>query len=103
MREGRARSVAAGDKMSTDVLVALVAAVVVGFILGQVIRRRDDARIVWTEPVDLEKADDDVKAMVQRGQIIQAIKRHRELTGAGLKEAKDYVDALKAQLPRANR
>ena len=37
---------------------------------------------------------DEVRALALQGNKIQAIKRYRELTGAGLKEAKDYVDAL---------
>lgn len=36
----------------------------------------------------------EVRALKDRGQAIAAIKRVRELTGWGLKEAKDYVDGL---------
>ena len=36
----------------------------------------------------------DVVALVAAGQKIQAIKRFRELSGAGLKDAKDLIDAL---------
>jgi ribosomal protein L7/L12 len=36
----------------------------------------------------------EVHALAQRGQKIEAIKRYRQLTGVGLKEAKDYVDRL---------
>jgi ribosomal protein L7/L12 len=39
-------------------------------------------------------ADSVVRAMAARGETIQAIKMVREMTGLGLKEAKDYVDAL---------
>jgi len=38
---------------------------------------------------------DDVTELVRQGQFIEAIKRYRERTGVGLKEAKDYVDALR--------
>lgn len=34
-------------------------------------------------------------ALVNEGETTKAIKRYREVTGAGLKEAKDYVDSLK--------
>lgn len=37
---------------------------------------------------------DELRSLVAQGQQIQAIKRVRELTGMGLKEAKDYVDDL---------
>jgi len=36
----------------------------------------------------------EVYALAHQGNKIAAIKRYRELTGAGLKEAKDYVDRL---------
>jgi ribosomal protein L7/L12 len=35
---------------------------------------------------------------VRRGKAIQAIKAYRELTGLGLKESKQAVDALTAEL-----
>jgi len=37
---------------------------------------------------------DELRSLVGAGQQIQAIKRVRELTGLGLKEAKDFVDGL---------
>jgi ribosomal protein L7/L12 len=36
----------------------------------------------------------EVRALLARGNKIEAIKRYRELTGLGLKEAKDFVDTL---------
>jgi ribosomal protein L7/L12 len=39
-------------------------------------------------------ADPEVRALLAGGNKIAAIKRVRELTGMGLKEAKDYVEAL---------
>ena len=36
----------------------------------------------------------EVQSLAARGQKLEAIKRYRELTGVGLKEAKDYVDRL---------
>ncbi|MFI6345750.1 hypothetical protein [Streptomyces sp. NPDC050560] len=40
----------------------------------------------------------EVRALVREGRTIQAVKVHREATGASLKEAKDAVDAIKAKL-----
>jgi ribosomal protein L7/L12 len=37
---------------------------------------------------------DEIRSLVAAGQQIQAIKKVRELTGMGLKDAKDYVDKL---------
>ncbi len=41
-----------------------------------------------------EQVDDEVLSLVRSGQKIAAIKRHRELTGAGLRDAKIYVESL---------
>lgn len=44
-------------------------------------------------PMDWNAVNDvDVQNFIQRGQKINAIKRYRELTGMGLKEAKDAID-----------
>ncbi|GAB4216050.1 MAG: hypothetical protein OHK0022_56690 [Roseiflexaceae bacterium] len=43
--------------------------------------------------------DPEVLAHLSRGNKIQAIQRVRELTGIGLKEAKDYVEALERVSP----
>jgi len=40
---------------------------------------------------------DDVVSLVKAGQMIHAIKTYREVTGAGLKEAKEAVDVLAAE------
>jgi ribosomal protein L7/L12 len=37
---------------------------------------------------------EDVVALARAGKKIEAIKRYRELTGLGLREAKDAVDAI---------
>jgi ATP-dependent Clp protease ATP-binding subunit ClpC len=42
--------------------------------------------------------DDEIAAILANGGKIMAIKRYRELTGVGLKEAKDAVEALEARL-----
>ena len=47
-------------------------------------------------PLSDPATDPDVQVQLARGNKIQAIKRVRELTGWGLKEAKDYVDGLEA-------
>ncbi len=41
---------------------------------------------------------DELKALLRRGNKIEAIKHFRTYTGFGLKEAKDAVDALEKQL-----
>ena len=54
------------------------------------------ARRAGTEApkVDLAPPNDEVRAHLAAGRKIQAIKAYREQTGAGLKDAKDAVEAL---------
>ena len=58
-----------------------------------------------TSAVPLHQADimidarfEEVRQSIRRGQKIEAIKRHRELTGMGLKESKDAVEDLERRL-----
>ncbi|WP_433462131.1 ribosomal protein L7/L12 [Spirillospora sp. CA-128828] len=48
-------------------------------------------------PYVLPEARERVIELVSRGQYLPAIKLVREATGAGLKEAKEYVDGLKGE------
>jgi ribosomal protein L7/L12 len=45
-------------------------------------------------PVGDRAFEDEVATLLERGQKIEAIKRYRERTGVGLKEAKDAVEAI---------
>lgn len=48
----------------------------------------------------MDRSDlDEVRALAREGQTIQAVKRYRELTGAGLADAKAAVEALQAGAP----
>lgn len=49
-----------------------------------------------TELTDQDR--DAIIACVYAGQKIQAIKRYRMATGQGLKESKDFIEALEARL-----
>jgi ribosomal protein L7/L12 len=63
-------------------------------------RRRSDTKVIWeaapmTGPAhDAAIADPELRALLEQKQLIAAIKRYRELTGSGLKESKDAVEAL---------
>ena len=48
----------------------------------------------------LARAPADVLEATRRGAKIEAIKRYRAATGAGLAEAKEFVEDLSARLPR---
>jgi hypothetical protein len=46
---------------------------------------------------------EEIIALLRAGHKIQAIKRYREMTDLGLKEAKDAVDAIEARLRQSGR
>ncbi len=43
---------------------------------------------------DFNDIDEEIRALMSAGEKIEAIKRVRQKTGLGLKEAKDYVERL---------
>lgn len=47
-----------------------------------------------SEPPQRTKSFDDIRQLMREGQKIEAIKLFRTLTGAGLKDAKDQVEAI---------
>ena len=51
---------------------------------------------------ELEDVPSDVREALQRGETILAIKRFRQATGVGLKEAKDFVDDVRRRGVSAN-
>jgi hypothetical protein len=76
----------------------VIAAVVLGIILllgGRGRGQPDTSAASGSLDIDWEAANDEqVRDWVAQGNKIQAIKRYRELTGAGLKDAKDAIDYL---------
>jgi Ribosomal protein L7/L12 C-terminal domain len=58
------------------------------------LERKVDALLKKFEVNPDAEVDADVLALVREGHRIEAIKRLRERTGVGLKEAKEYVDQL---------
>lgn len=85
----------------------LAAVALVAFVLGIFVsRRRPDTKVIWESApqtsADHEAAiaDPELLALLQQRQLIPAIKRYRELTGAGLKESKDAVESLQRRLAR---
>jgi ribosomal protein L7/L12 len=59
-------------------------------------------RTPGTSPVESASNDDinQIQAAVFAGEKIKAIKLYRESTGEGLKESKDFIDALEDELRR---
>ncbi len=98
--------------MDITVLVVAMIAAGVGLVLllWLLLRGRGGTRVIEAPPTEappvpvsepsagssmtMAAADSVVRAMAARGEKIQAIKMVREMTGLGLKEAKDYVESL---------
>lgn len=84
--------------------LVLAAAVFIGFVLGRVsIPDRPSRpkfvpvrpRVRYVPAVDLDKEGEaEVREILETEGKIAAIRRFRELTGEGLREAKDAVEAL---------
>ena len=87
------------------ILGVIVAAFAIGLLFGRfyharTIKKQSQGRLAdVSEPVAYS---DDVRGLVRAGRKIEAIKRYREETGVGLKEAKDAVDRLEAKLRMGN-
>ena len=84
----------------------LIVVAMLAFAIGaSVMRRRSSTKVIWESPPqtgaaqEAAIADPQLLALLQQNQLIGAIKRYRELTGVGLKESKDAVEALQRNLP----
>jgi ribosomal protein L7/L12 len=84
-------------------ILAVVA--LLAFVLGVFTgRRRSNTKVIWESSPqpsvahEAAIADPELRSFLEQKQLIAAIKRYRELTGAGLKESKDAVEALQRSL-----
>jgi ribosomal protein L7/L12 len=83
--------------------VVALAAFALGILIS---RRRSDPKVIWESPrtgPDHEAAiaDPELLSLLEQKQLIPAIKRYRELTGAGLKDSKVAVESLQRSLGSA--
>jgi ribosomal protein L7/L12 len=85
----------------------LAGVAVIAFIAGVLTASRSsNTKVIWeATPLsgpshDAAVADPQLLAMLQQKQLVAAIKRYRDLTGAGLKDSKDAVEALQRSLPQ---
>jgi ribosomal protein L7/L12 len=78
----------------------------VGFVVGLVVgwRLRDARAEVVAPPPSLPRSSpppqavlDEVRTLAKQGQLIAAIKRYRELTGADLRTSKEAVEQLQKE------
>ena len=87
-----------------DSISVVIAVAVLAFTLGVFAARRSSReKVIWEAPLsgaahDAAIADPQLRSLLEQKETIAAIKRYRELTGSGLKESKDAVDALQRSL-----
>jgi ribosomal protein L7/L12 len=89
-----------------ELLIIGVVVLVVGVIVFALSRRTSQSATarqiaayeqIPPPPIRLDPATyDEIRTLLDNGQKIQAIRRYREVTHAGLREAKDAVEALEA-------
>ena len=80
----------------------LAAVALLAFVLGVFTSRRradTNTKVIWETPRtgpahEAAIADPALLSLLEQKQLIPAIKRYRELTGSGLKESKEAVEAL---------
>lgn len=84
----------------------LIVVAALAFAFGvRTMRRRSSTKVIWEAAPqtgaahEAAIADPQLLALLQQKQLIGAIRRYRELTGVGLKESKDAVEALQRSLP----
>lgn len=84
--------------MSEMIIIAIVVAIVIAVMMISASRRAGGAfRVLDDVEIDpLATGDPEFQDYLERNRKIEAIKRYRELTGLGLKEAKDAVEYLMA-------
>jgi hypothetical protein len=91
--------------MDPTLIAVGIGSLILGFALGRRSARGPRRHLVWTGPParrltaqgDAEP-DEQIEALIRAGRKIHAIKRHRDLYGSDLREAKDAIDALEVRL-----
>jgi hypothetical protein len=92
--------------MDPTLIAVGLGGLIIGFALGRRSSRGLRRQVVWTETrarrltsneSDTEP-DEQIELLVRAGKKIHAIKRHRDLYGSDLREAKDAIDALEYRL-----
>lgn len=85
-----------------DILAILVVAFVIGYLFSrQFLGKKKQPSQYISSPMSMVSTSpdsDEIQRLLQAGRKIEAIKLYRTQTGAGLKEAKDAVDRMEAEL-----
>lgn len=88
--------------MDATIVGAGIIGLLVGVVLGRWSARGARSRVVWVEPARRvspgEPLDEQIDALIRAGRKIHAIKRHRELYGTDLRQARLAIDEAETRL-----
>ena len=79
-------------------MTVLIGAIVTGLILGGLLAVRRGGNLSLSEPI--QPTDEAIERYLRMGRKIDAIKAYRLKNKVGLKESKEAIEALAAQLPK---
>lgn len=79
-------------------LVALIA-LLVGYLIGRLVGADSGAPPLPARPITSVEERDEIRALVARGDRLGAVRRLREITGAGLADAAQAVKVLEGEDP----
>jgi ribosomal protein L7/L12 len=91
--------------MTPEFVLIGAALLIIGFVVGRVTAPRKRTTVTYEPPrpraaTRPPSIDPGIEASIRAGNMIEAIRRYRQLNGTSLKEAKDAVEALAARLRR---
>jgi ribosomal protein L7/L12 len=91
--------------MTPEFVLIGAALLIIGFVVGRVTAPRKRTTVTYEPPRSRAATrppsmDAGIEASIRAGNMIEAIRRYRQLNGTSLKEAKDAVEALAARLRR---
>lgn len=82
----------------------IIMAIILAIVFAAIARRRLESTPVRPVEMDWDAFNDpQIQTSIEQGQKIEAIKRYRELTGAGLKESKEAIEYAMANPSHAKK
>lgn len=84
--------------MDTAIIGAGIFGLVIGLVLGRWSSRRPRRHVVWSEASPRVAPDEEIEALIRAGKTIHAIKRHREIYGSDLMQAKLAIEEAETRL-----
>lgn len=84
--------------MDTAIIGAGIFGLAIGLVLGRWSSRGARRRVVWSAAATRTAPDEEIEALIRAGKTIHAIKRHREIHGSDLMQAKLAIEEAQTRL-----